>query len=103
MLDDDTKNNVISFRLSGREYKAIEQISRRQGFPSVSLFARSVTMACESSATTSVPREREIEKLWSCIHLLGRALEQLVAQARVALAGSASGSGATNHAPEEKE
>jgi len=81
----DTKNKIISFRVSDHEYITVEETSRKQGFVSVSLFARSATLKTNSSEPTRSPVDVEIDKLWRRIEELTKDLEKLIANTASAL------------------
>jgi hypothetical protein len=84
MPEDPIKSRIISFRLSDNEYLIVQDISRKQGFASVSLFARSATIAsCNSSELVHSPLDVEIAGLWRRIEALTAALEKIAAQAGV--------------------
>jgi len=75
------KRRIISFRLSDNEYIPVEEASRKHGFPSVSLFARSATLAWHSTERVSSPLGVELDKLWRRIEAIIAALEQIAANA----------------------
>lgn len=76
---------IISFRLSDDEYGVVEAVSRKSGFMSVSLFARSAVLAQQSAEPVHSSLDVEINRLWRRIEALTTALEELAAQAGVAL------------------
>jgi hypothetical protein len=81
----DTKNKIISFRVSDHEYGTVEETSRKLGFLSVSLFARTATLKCNPSEGTRSPVDVEIDKLWRRLEELAKDLEKLIATASAAL------------------
>jgi hypothetical protein len=84
MSEESIKSRIISFRLSDNEYLIVQDISRKQGFASVSLFARSATLAsCDSSELVHSPVDMEIAGLWRRIEVLTATLEKIAAQAGV--------------------
>lgn len=84
MSEEPIKSRIISFRLSDDEYLIVQEISRKQGFASVSLFARSATLAsCNSSDLVHAPVDVEIAGLWRRIEALTATLEKIAAQAGV--------------------
>ena len=85
MAEENIKCRIISFRVSEHDYEAVEEASRRQGFTSVSLFARSATLACNSSEFVHSPVDVEIDRLWRRIEALTAALEQIASHLSVAL------------------
>ncbi len=85
MTEENIKCKIISFRVSDRDYEAVEEASRRQGFTSVSLFARSATLACNSSEFVHSPLDVEINRLWRRVEALTTSLEQIAAHLSVAL------------------
>jgi hypothetical protein len=85
LSEGDIKSRIISFRVSDQEYGTVEQASRRSGFVSVSLFARTATLKCDSSSPVHSPADVEIDKLWRRIEVLTKELEALIANASVAL------------------
>ncbi len=84
MSEEDIKCKIISFRVSDQDYYAVEEASRKQGFTSVSLFARSATLTCNSSETVHSPLDVEINRLWRRIEVLTTTLEQLAAHQSLA-------------------
>jgi hypothetical protein len=85
MSEENIKCKIISFRVSDHDYYAVEEASRRQGFTSVSLFARSATLACNSSEMVHSPLDVEINRLWRRIEVLTTTLEQIAAHQSVTL------------------
>jgi hypothetical protein len=85
MSEEGVKCRIISFRVSDQDYGAVEEASRKQGFASVSLFARSATLACNSPELVHSPLDVEINRLWRRIEALTTALEQIAAHQSVAL------------------
>jgi hypothetical protein len=79
------KCKIISFRVSDHEYWAVEEASRKHGFTGVSVFARSATLACNSSEPVHSSLDMDINRLWRRIEAITRALEELTAHAGVAL------------------
>jgi hypothetical protein len=85
MSEEDIKSRIISFRVSDHDYEAVEQASRKQGFASVSLFARSATLAGVTSEVVQSPLDVEINRLWRRIEVLTTTLEQIAAHPNIAL------------------
>jgi hypothetical protein len=85
MSEEDIKCRIISFRVSDHDYEAVEEASKKQGFASVSLFARSATLMCNSSELVRSPLDVEINRLWRRIEVLTTALEQIAAHLSVVL------------------
>ena len=85
MSEEDIKCKIISFRVSDQDYYAVEEASRKQGFTSVSLFARSATLTCNSSDFVHSPLDVDINRLWRRIEALTTTLEQLAAHQSLAL------------------
>jgi hypothetical protein len=85
MSEEDIKCKIISFRVSDQDYYTVEEASRRQGFTSVSLFARSATLTCNSSEPVHSPLDVEINRLWRRIEVLTTTLEQIAAHQSLAL------------------
>lgn len=85
MPEADRKNKIISFRVSDHEYGTVEETSRKLGFLSVSLFARTSTLKCDQSEGTRSPADMEIDRLWRRIEELTKDLEKLIADAATAL------------------
>ena len=71
------KRRIISFRVSDHEYEAVEEMSRKQGFVSVSLFARSAILTSDSSEAVHSPLDIDINRIWRRIEVLTTALETL--------------------------
>jgi hypothetical protein len=80
MPEEAIKCRIISFRVSDQDYEAVEEASRKQGFTSVSLFARSATLAFNSSEFVHSPLDVEINRLWRRIEVLTTTLEQIATQ-----------------------
>jgi transposase len=74
-----TKRKIISFRLSDEEYAAVEKKSRKNGFPSISVFARSSTLTERDTDPVSTPLDVELNKLWRRIEAIVTKLEELAA------------------------
>ena len=85
MSEEDIKCKIISFRVSDQDFYTVEEASRKQGFSSVSLFARSATLTCNSSETVHSPLNIDINRLWRRIEVLTTTLEQLAAHQSLAL------------------
>jgi hypothetical protein len=85
MPEEAIKCRIISFRVSDQDYEAVEEASRKQGFTSVSLFARSATLAFNSSELVHSPLDVEINRLWRRIEVLTTALEHIAAHQSAAL------------------
>jgi hypothetical protein len=85
MSEEAIKCRIISFRVSDQDYEAVEEASRKQGFTSVSLFARSATLAFNSSEAVHSPLDVEINRLWRRIEVLTTALEQIATRRSAAL------------------
>ena len=73
------KRRIISFRLSDDEYASVEEASRKHGFPSISLFARSATLTCHSTEPILSPLDVELNKLWRRIEAIVATLERIAA------------------------
>ena len=84
MSEEDIKCKIISFRVSDQDYYTVEEASRKQGFTSVSLFARSATLTCNSSETVHSPLDVEINRVWRRIEVLTTTLERIAAQQSLA-------------------
>lgn len=82
------KSKIISFRVSDEEYKTVEAASQKQGFPSVSLFARFTTLSSHLSETFKSPLDTDFNRLWRRLDALTDTLERLAARAGVVLAPS---------------
>jgi hypothetical protein len=78
-MSEGRKCRIISFRLSDDEYGAVEEASRKHGFQSISLFARSATLTGHSAEPVHSPLDVELNKLWRRIETLTAALEQIAA------------------------
>ncbi|HMF77546.1 MAG TPA: hypothetical protein VK604_17950 [Bryobacteraceae bacterium] len=85
MSEEDIKSKIISFRVSDHDYGAVEEASRKHGFTSVSLFARSATLSCNTSELVHSPLDVEINRLWRRIEVLTAALETLTARVSIVL------------------
>ena len=85
MSEEDIKCKIISFRVSDQDFYTVEEASRKQGFSSVSLFARSATLTCNSSENVHSPLDIDINRLWRRIEVLTTTLEQLAAHQSLAL------------------
>jgi len=83
--EDRIKCRVISFRVSDYDYGVAEEASRKHGFTSVSLFARSATLTCNLSQPVNTPLDVEMNRLWQRIEVLTAALEKLTAHIGVTL------------------
>jgi hypothetical protein len=79
MRDSLTKTRVISFRVSDDEYRVVDEESKKVGFASVSLFARSATLMGNRQEPIRSALSVEIQSLWRRIDVLTAALEQIVA------------------------
>jgi hypothetical protein len=71
---------IISFRVSDDEYGAVEAASKRHGFKSVALFARSVVLTEKIDDPTHTPVDCDINRLWRRVEALIAALEELMVQ-----------------------
>lgn len=71
------KSKVVSFRLSPEEYSAIEKASRNQGFPSLSLFARSATLSFQSAVDMDGSDGVSSTGLWQRLDRLTAQLERI--------------------------
>jgi hypothetical protein len=78
----DTKSKIVSFRLSDGEYSAVEERSRKLCFPSVSQFARSLTVASDSPDAACAPLDIDINRLWRRLEALTGALEKIAADVK---------------------
>jgi Arc/MetJ-type ribon-helix-helix transcriptional regulator len=85
MPEEAIKCRIISFRVSDQDYEAVEEASRKGGFASVSLFARSATLALNSSELVHSPLDVEINRLWRRIEVLTTSLEQIATHQSAAL------------------
>ena len=85
MSTENVKSNVVSFRLSDVEYDAVEAVSRLHGFASVSVFARSATVTCNSSEAIHRALTVDINRLWHRLEALTTAFEDTAAQLGIAL------------------
>lgn len=79
ITEEDIKCKIVSFRISDQDSDTVKEASRRKGFTSVSLFARSATLACHASEIVHSPLDVEINRLWRRIEALTTALEQIAA------------------------
>ena len=86
MSEGPIKCKIISFRVSDEEYEAVKETSWKQGFPSVSVFARATTLTFNSSEVVQPAVDVEINRLWRRIEALTTALESIAARAGVILA-----------------
>lgn len=84
MSEGRTKCKIVSFRVSDDEYGAVETVSRMHGFTSVSLFARSATLTCNSYEPVHTPLDVEINRLWRRLETLTTILERITAQLNLA-------------------
>ncbi|MBV8811432.1 MAG: hypothetical protein JO033_22405 [Acidobacteriaceae bacterium] len=80
MADGHTKCKVVSFRLSDEEYQNVDDVTRKHGFTSVSLFARSATLKCDTDEPVRAPLDIEINRLLRRIEVLTSAIEQITTQ-----------------------
>lgn len=71
---------IISFRVSDDEYSAVETASKRHGFKSVALFARSVVLTDNIDDPKHTPVDCDINRLWRRVEALIGALEELMVQ-----------------------
>lgn len=85
LLPDNRKCKIVSFRLSDAEYEAVEAESRLHGFPSVSVFARSATLTCNSSEAIHNGLKININRLWHRLEILTDAFEKTANQLGIAL------------------
>lgn len=79
MADSLTKSRIISFRVSDDEYRVVDEASKKCGFASVSLFARSATLTGNAAEPVRTPLDREIGNIWRRIDTLSSTLEQIAA------------------------
>ena len=79
MADGQIKSKVVSFRLSDEEYRTVDDVTRKHGFPSVSVFARSATLKSDSEPVKT-PLDIEINRLFRRIEVLTSAIEQITSQ-----------------------
>lgn len=86
MSEGQNKSRVISFRMSEDEYRAIEIVSWRHGFTSVSLFAREATLTSQSSEPARFGLDVELNRLWRRIEAITSTIEKLTAYAGMVLA-----------------
>lgn len=75
------RTRIISFRMSEPEFEAVEEASRRQGFESISRFARAATLHSQATEPKQSAFDDEVSRLWRRIEALTTALEKLVAHA----------------------
>jgi hypothetical protein len=68
---------VISFRISDQEYDSGAMKSLKHGFPSVPLFARSLTLTYNGEEPVQAPLDIEINRLWRRVEALIYAMEQI--------------------------
>ena len=80
MADGQTKSKIVSFRLSDKEYQTVDDVTRKHGFASVSLFARSATLKCDTNEPVKTPADMEINRLFRRIEVLASAIEQITIQ-----------------------
>ena len=80
MVDRSIKCKVVSFRLSDEEFQTVDVVTQKHGFASVSLFARSATLKCDTSEPVKTPLDMEINRLLRRIEVLTSALEQITTQ-----------------------
>ena len=85
MADGHIKSKVVSFRLSDEEYQIVDDVTRKHGFASVSLFARSATLKCGMDGPVKTPLDIEMNRLWRRIEALTSAIEQITMQLGVFL------------------
>jgi hypothetical protein len=85
MPPDDTKSKIVSFRLSTDEYNTVEAVSRVSGFASVSLFARSATLTCNSAESIHTAAKVDVYRVWQRLEALTLVFEQTVRQLRLSL------------------
>lgn len=83
MSDGVTRTRVISFRVSDEEYRVVNEASKKVGFSSVSLFARSATLTGNRQDPIQSPLSVEVQNLWIRIDVIAAALEQIAAHIRV--------------------
>jgi hypothetical protein len=80
------KSRIISFRLSEEEYQAIETVSYRHGYTSVSLFARGPTLTTRSYQPACGGVDEELARLWRRIDAIITTIELLMTYFRPATA-----------------
>lgn len=85
MSTDHLKCKIVSFRLSDPEYEAVEAESRVHGFSSVSVFARSATLTCNSSESIDAALKIDITRLLQRLEALTTAFEATAAQLGIAV------------------
>lgn len=85
MSTKDTRNRIVSFRLSDAEYRAIEASIRSSGIPNVSLYARSAALARSPEEHVCTPLDLDINRLWCRLDQLAKALEEMTARLGAAL------------------
>ena len=73
----DSKAKIVSFRLSESEFAEIENVSRANGYRSLSLFARSAILAFGSSAENSPSHRTEVSELRQRIDIMAAELTRL--------------------------
>jgi hypothetical protein len=81
MSDGTCKSNIISFRLSDDDYESVQQESGRQGFASVSTFARFATVTFNAPKQVHSQFDADVNRLWRRLDALTTALERLAGQA----------------------
>jgi uncharacterized protein (DUF1778 family) len=79
-MSESLKSRVISFRVSDDEYRLVADASKKHGFPSVSLFARSAALTENASDVVRDPIHVEFGMLWTRINQLTSALEQIASK-----------------------
>jgi hypothetical protein len=77
MSDGVTKTRIISFRVSDEEYRVVNEESKKVGFASVSLFARSATLTGNRQEPTPPIVPVDVQDLWSRVDALTAALEHI--------------------------
>jgi Mobilization protein NikA len=80
MAEGQTKSKIVSFRLSSEEYQAVDDVTQKHGFASVSLFARSATLKCDTDEPVKTPLDMEINRLLRRIEVLISAVEKITTQ-----------------------
>jgi hypothetical protein len=81
MSDGHVKCKIISFRVSDDEYKRVEELRQKHGFPSVSLFSRFATLKYRSAGLELSQLDLELKRLWNCVEqALVSALRQITAR-----------------------
>ena len=74
------KSRVISFRLSEQEFGEVAAKSVEQGFSSVSLFARWLTLDCRPIVPSQSVIDSEINRLWRRLEALICTVEEITAK-----------------------